>query len=102
MTEKEYQSDLISRQALIDFYLDRGMITAAVYASRIRSAQPTLYGYNIEHLAFIARVMQKKNVTPEKAIEYFEELGTLVQMIIDEQKEIIKMEVEKQCLKNLT
>ena len=31
------------------------------------SAQPTLYGYNIEHLAYIARVMEKEGITAEVA-----------------------------------
>lgn len=62
--------------------------------SKIPSAQPTLYGYNIEHLALIARVMQKENVTPEKAIECFEDLEKMFKIIIEEQKELIMKEMK--------
>ena len=98
--------DLISRQAAIkaiedlpncyngfsDTY-DKSCIIGVL--EELPSAQPTLYGYSIEHLALIARVMQKENVTPEKAIECFKDIQRMVQMIIDEQQEMIKRAVEK-------
>lgn len=98
-------SDLISRQAAIDF-IDAGRICnpneprwsdneIVNFLKSRPSAQPTLYGYSIEHLALIARVMQKENVTPEKAIECFNDIGRIVQMIVDEQHEMIKRAMEK-------
>ena len=57
--------------------------------------EPTLYGYNVEHLALIAAVMAKENVTPEKAVETFRNIGGILQMIMDEQKEIIQKAVEQ-------
>lgn len=59
------------------------------------SAQPTLYGYKIEHLALIAKVMEKEGVSPEKAVETFENIVGIVQMIADEQKEIIRKAAEQ-------
>ena len=59
------------------------------------SAQPTLYGYSIEHLALIARVMQKENVTPEQAIKCFKDIQRIVQMVLDEQQEMIRKAVEE-------
>lgn len=58
------------------------------------SAHPTLYGYSIEHLALIATIMQKENVTPEKAIECFKDIQRIVQMVLDEQQEMIRKAVE--------
>lgn len=91
-------SDYIDRQAAIDAVNDVFVnhlptllpryedmpLKCASAIMRLPSAQPTLYGYKIEHLALIARVMQKENVTPEKAIECFEDIGRIAQMIVDE------------------
>ena len=97
------KDDLISRQAAIDAtwfepsYTDPLNVLTEVRdrIEALPSARPTLYGYSIEHLALIARVMQKENVTPEKAIECFKDIGRMVQMIVDEQQEMIKRAVEK-------
>ena len=101
-------SDLISRQAAIDALKNRWKKTrnyegigddiaeeCELYLKQVPSAQPTLYGYSIEHLALIAAVMQKEHVTPEKALEYFKDIQRMGQIIIDEQQEIIKRTVEK-------
>lgn len=99
--------DLISRQEVLD-YIDsmpseltadgRRMIRRIRLIEYIQdsipSVQPTLYGYKIEHLALIARVMEKEGVSPEKAVETFQNIVGIVQMIADEQKEIIRKAVE--------
>lgn len=86
-------SDLIDRQEALKAV---GVNSWAGFRiNALPSAQPTLYGYSIEHLALIARVMQKENVTPEKAIECFKDIQRMGQMIIDEQQEMIKRAVEK-------
>ena len=48
------------------------------------SVQPTLYGYKIEHLAYIARVMEKEGVTAEYAVRTFDDISRAVRMILDE------------------
>ena len=48
------------------------------------TVEPTLYGYKIEHLALIARVMQKDGVTPEKAVQIFRDVQTIALKVIDE------------------
>lgn len=48
------------------------------------SAQQTLYGYKIEHLAYIARVMEKEGVTAEYAVRTFDDMSRVIKMIIDE------------------
>lgn len=48
------------------------------------SAQPTLYGYKIEHLAYIARVMEKTGITAEQAAESFDDMGMAIRLLIEE------------------
>ena len=106
--EQQPCEDTISRQAAIDMLKNRWKKTrnyegigddiaeeCELYLKQVPSAQPTLYGYSIEHLALIAAVMQKEHVTPEKALEYFKDIQRMGQIIIDEQQEIIKRTVEK-------
>lgn len=60
-------------------------IDDAVYALEILpSAQQTLYGYRIEHLAYIAKVMEKEGVTAEYAVRTFDDMSRVIKMIIDE------------------
>ena len=48
------------------------------------SVQPTLYGYKIEHLAYIARVMEKTGITAEQAAESFDDMGTAIRLLMEE------------------
>ena len=98
--------DLIDRQAAIDAlkqqadtmsgwserYAEqrKGVLTAVNIVEDLPSAQPTLYGYNIEHLAYIARVMEKEGITAEVAVNTFLDVGHAVKMILDEARESIK------------
>lgn len=64
-----------------------------IFEEAIRDAptvEPTLYGYKIEHLALIARVMQKDGVTPEQAVQTFKDVQTIVLKVIDEISEAIE------------
>lgn len=54
------------------------------------SVEPTLYGYKIEHLAYIARVMQKEGITAEDAARTFDDLGRAVSWTIDEVRQKMK------------
>lgn len=93
--------DLIERQAAIDaldslHYNDREdwcfVLDTIEY---LPSAQPTLYGYNIEHLAYIARVMEKEGITAEVAVNTFLDVGHAVKMILDEARETAEREIFK-------
>ena len=64
--------------------------------SEIPSAQPTLYGYPVEHLALIARVLQKENFPPERISEILFDVGRIVEMVRDEFEETLRKAVE-QC-----
>ena len=60
--------------------------------------QPTLYGYQLEHLAYIARVMQKENVTAEYAVRTFDDMGRAIKMIIDDARECVERQLASQWL----
>lgn len=56
---------------------------------QLPSAQPTLYGYSIDHLALIAHVMEKEGVSPEEAVRFFKDTQRICQMLVDEiQKQV--------------
>lgn len=100
------EDDLISRQEAIKAFKDfltmrdsRGVeyLCSAITVdgvnkvlSDLPSAQPTLYGYKIEHLAYIARVMQKEGVTAEYAVRTFGDISRASRMIIEELQERVE------------
>lgn len=53
-------------------------------------AQPTLYGYKIEYLAYIARVMEKEGVTADYAVRTFDDMSRAIKMIIDEMQQKVE------------
>ncbi len=56
--------------------VDRGDIEAA----------PTIdhaYGFPLEHLAFIARVMEEEGVTPGEVAELLRDVGKISEMVVD-------------------
>ena len=57
------------------------------------SAQPTLHGYNIEHLELIARVLQKEDLPPERVVEALTDTGRIVAIVIDEFEETLRRAV---------
>ena len=96
-------NDLISRQAAMAFPLSwehrdkehgsdefiSGVECYRDYIEGLPSAQPTLYGYKIEHLAYIARVMEKEGVTAEYAVRTFDDFGRALKMIQEETEKIV-------------
>lgn len=78
--------DLISRKAAIAKFEpwlkvegysegELNMLKAVLYELTVMpSAQPSLYGYKIEHLAYIAKVMEKEGVTAEYAVRTFDDM----------------------------
>ena len=62
----------------------------------VPSAQPTLCGYNIEHLILIANVLRKENLPPERVVEALTDIGRIVSIVKDEFEESLRKAVE-QC-----
>lgn len=96
-------NELIYKQVAIDtvdFIIDRdksgnndvvNALTAwKEYIKALPSVEPTLYGYKIEHLAYIARVMQKEGITAEQAVNAFDDLGMAVRLITEEAQQKIE------------
>ena len=99
-------SDLISRTAAIDIAKDlliqmeeyhqynQAVNNYCAELANLPSAQPTLYGYPLEHLAMIARVLQKENLPPERVAEMLSDVGRIVEMVRDEFEEMLRKAVE--------
>ena len=95
------KNDLIDRQAAIDdFYKYPNMTWTTLdvleHINALPSAQPTLHGYNIEHLDLIARVLQKENLPPERIVEAITDIGRIVAIVRYEFEETLRRAVE-QC-----
>lgn len=94
--------DCISRRQAIDRFVKlgdyyngrdevkRGIHQCIAVAYELPSAQPTLYGYKIEHLAYIAMVMEKEGVTADYAVRTFDDMGRAIKMIIDEAQQKVE------------
>ena len=107
----DHENDLISRQAAIDAIctegtrLERNGTVAMVEIKQwcvdilegLPSAQPTLHGYNIEHLELIARVLQKEDLPPERVVEALTDIGRIVAIVRDEFEETLRRAVD-QCV----
>ena len=68
---------------------------AVIELTNLPSAQPTLYGYNIEHLELIARVLQKEDLPPERVVEALTDIGRIVAIVKDEFEETLRKSVEQ-------
>ena len=66
------------------------------YFCRLPSAQPTLDGYNIEHLVLIAKLLEKENLSPERVLEALTDIGRVVAIVLEEFEETLRKAVE-QC-----
>lgn len=95
--------DLISRRAAMNKKVLLEDWTGKEYEAilvddikHLPSAQPTLCGYDIEHLMLIANVLRKENLSPERVTDALTDIGRIVSMVIDEFEETLRKAVE-QC-----
>ena len=96
--------DLIRRQDAIDAHYeycnkhpDAGFpVWSLKILENLPSAQPTLYGYDIEHLKLIANVLQKENLPPERVTDALMDIGRIIAIVRDEFEETLRKAVE-QC-----
>lgn len=78
--------DLINRQdAIATFYkypnVQWTTLDIMNELEMVPSSQPTLYGYKIEHLVFIAKIMEKENLPPEKVAEILSDTKKIVEIL---------------------
>lgn len=89
-------SDLISRKDAIDAInalhdKPNSWLDCAVEAvEALPPSQPTLYGYSIEHLAFIAKAMEKDGLSPEEVANLLRDTGYAVKLVIESLKEALE------------
>ncbi len=99
-------SDLIRRKDAIDAVEKESQVDGSYGYMDTKSildlledlppAEPTLYGYSIEHLKLIANVLQKENLPPERVADALMDIGRIVAMVRDEFEETLRKAVE-QC-----
>lgn len=102
-------ADLIDRAAAIDAFAERVKRSnnsdfapvprwndAVEIVENLPSVEPTLYGYKIEHLDLIARVLQKEDMPPERVTEALTDIGRIVAIVKEEFEESLRKAVE-QC-----
>ena len=98
-------SDQIYRQAAMEAHCelceDKGFcgdICPDVEVFRlIPSAQPTLDGYNVEHLVLIAKLLEKENLPPERVSDALSDIGRVIAIVLEEFEETLRKSVE-QCM----
>ena len=90
-------SDLISRQAAINAVKHAWAkgLEPTQYIEDLPPAQPTLYGYNIEQLERIAKILQKENLPPERVTEALTGIGRIVAIVKDEFEEALRKAAEE-------
>ena len=91
--------DFISRKRAIDAVIKRDAncgIDSAEVLKTLPSAQPTLCGYDIDHLMLIAVVLRKENLPPERVTEALTDIGRIISIVRNEFEESLRKAVE-QC-----
>jgi len=93
LKERLWMDNLISRKAAIEtmseslkrvFPEHRQIAEKCLNA--LPPAQPTLYGYNIEHFKLIAEVLRKENLSPERVAEALTDVGRIVSIMDKDQE----------------
>ena len=92
--------DLIRRKSAIDELCvmlrdcfgadDEELDAVTVTLNNMPPSQPTLYGYSIEHLAFIAKAMEKDGLSPEEVANLLRDTGYAVKFVIESLKEALE------------
>ncbi len=96
-------SDLINRQVAIyticmechDGMCDKYPCGEIKALEHLPSEEPTLYGYSLEHLELIARVLQKEDLPPERIAEALTDIDRIVAIVKGEFEESLRKAVEQ-------
>lgn len=68
---------------------------AGIVKEQMPPAQPTLYGYDIKHLAFVASIMAKKGVSPEEAVTIFRDVNRVIEMMLEDMRDGARRTLEQ-------
>lgn len=90
------KDDLPDDERIADIVMahNEGILEYQTKLSLLPPAQPTLYGYNVEHLILIASVLQKENLPPERITEALTDIGSVVAIVRDEFVDNLRKAVE--------
>lgn len=55
----------------------------------------SIYGYNVEHLELIARILRKEDLPPERVVEALTDIGRIVEMVENEFEESLRKTLEQ-------
>lgn len=58
-------------------------------------AQPTLYGYDIKVLAFVASVMAKEGMSPEEAVTTFRDINRVIEIMLEDMRDGARRTLEQ-------
>ena len=89
----EYQRDIDPTEAAD--LVRQGIYLAEKKIEQLPSAQLTLYGYDIEHLKLIARILQKENLPPERVVEALTDISRIITIVKDEFEETLRKAAEQ-------
>lgn len=78
-----------------NMYCDIEDAVAGILKEKIPPAQPTLYGYDIKHLAFVASIMAKKGLSPEEAVTIFRDVNRVIEMMLEDMRDGARRTLEQ-------
>ena len=87
-------SDLISRADALKYIPPEEPISRMVIA-QLPTVEPTLYGYKLEHLAFVAALLQNKGVTEDNLADVLNSVDWIVGLVLEEQRKTIEEALKK-------
>lgn len=95
---------LISKRQVLDVICDtcdtRGLSCPAnpcnryLTVEKLQDRTPSLYGYNIEHLAMIATILHKEGLSPERVTEVITDVDRIIAMVRAEFEEQLRKTIE--------
>lgn len=104
-------NDLISRRAAVDAICEdgtqrerQGQYSMTMVDRKYRDteilealppAQPTLYGYDIKVLAFVASVMAKEGMSPEEAVTTFRDINRVIEIMLEDMRDGARRTLEQ-------
>ena len=89
-TAQEVARGDIDNAAAFRWYWNDGVKTVIDLLDTAPTIESTLYGYNIEHLAYIACLMKEGNITAEDVAGQFMDITRMVTLVIQRMNEKIK------------
>lgn len=96
--EKEKPTPFVNKDGSIDPFgagQQNQWYRDSIAIMNLSSAQLTLYGYDIKHLAFVASIMAKKGVSPEEAVAIFRDVNRVIEMMLEDMKETQEKALEQ-------